>query len=96
LSKFYRKIVQSTVDWFRREAWMSKSANGGSLLSLNTCSGLFEAFSCENDLDENLLNYRTFVSGGHLEFIRHFEFLFLKIHIFSIYGLVHGNVFSYN
>jgi hypothetical protein len=26
-----------------------------------------------NDLDENWLNYGTFVSGGHLDFIRHFQ-----------------------
>jgi hypothetical protein len=36
---------------------------------------LFIAHS--NDLDENLLNYETFVSGGHLEFLRHFEMLFI-------------------
>jgi hypothetical protein len=34
-----------------------------------------------NDLDKNLLNYGTFVSGSHLEFHRHFEVLFLKIPI---------------
>jgi hypothetical protein len=39
-------------------------------------------YKVSNDLDENWLNYGTFVSGGHLEFLRHFEVLFLKIHIF--------------
>jgi hypothetical protein len=38
-----------------------------------------------NDLDENWLNYGTFVSGGHLEFLRHFEVQFLKIHIFLLF-----------
>jgi hypothetical protein len=33
-----------------------------------------------NDLDENCLRYGKFVSGGHLEFICHFELLFLKIY----------------
>jgi hypothetical protein len=33
-----------------------------------------------NDLDENSLNNGTFVSSGHLEFLRHFKLLFLKIH----------------
>jgi hypothetical protein len=27
------------------------------------------------------------VSGGHLEFLHHFEVLFLNIHICSLYGL---------
>jgi hypothetical protein len=39
-------------------------------------------FKVSNDLDEHLLNYGTFVSGGHFEFLRHFEVLFLKINIF--------------
>jgi hypothetical protein len=29
-----------------------------------------------NDLHENGLNYGTFVSGGHLEFLHHFQVLF--------------------
>jgi hypothetical protein len=43
--------------------------------------------------------YGTFLSGGHLEFIPHFEVLFLKIHIF-FYGLDYQkmslDVFPYN
>jgi hypothetical protein len=35
-----------------------------------------------NDLQENWLNYGVFVSGGHLECLRHFDVLILKIHIF--------------
>jgi hypothetical protein len=38
-----------------------------------------------NDFDENWLNYGTFVSGGYLEFLRHFEVSFLKIHIFFFF-----------
>jgi hypothetical protein len=34
------------------------------------------------------------VSGCHLEFLRHFEVLFLKIHIFSFYGLDYQNMSS--
>jgi hypothetical protein len=34
------------------------------------------------DLDENWLDYRSFVTGVHLEFLRHFKVLFLKIHTF--------------
>jgi hypothetical protein len=35
-----------------------------------------------HDLDGKL-SYATFVSGGHLEFFRHFQLLFLKFHIIS-------------
>jgi hypothetical protein len=45
-----------------------------------------------NDLDENWLNYGTFVSGGNLEFLCHFELLFLKIHNISIYGPDYPNM----
>jgi hypothetical protein len=36
-------------------------------------------FPNDFDLDENLLNYGTFVFGCHLECLRHFEVLVLKI-----------------
>jgi hypothetical protein len=56
----------------------------------------------KKDVDENLLNYGTFVSGGHLEFFRHFS----KIHNISFLWsryvikltlklIAHGAVFSY-
>jgi hypothetical protein len=36
--------------------------------------------------------YGTFVSSGHLEFLRHFEVIFLKIHFISFYGLHYQNL----
>jgi hypothetical protein len=36
--------------------------------------------------------YRTFMCGDHLEFLRHFEVLFLKIHIFSLHGIDYQNM----
>jgi hypothetical protein len=34
------------------------------------------------DLNESWMNSGTFVSSGHLEFLHHFDVLFLKIHSF--------------
>jgi hypothetical protein len=44
-----------------------------------------------NDLDANRLNYGTFVIGGHLEFLHHFEMLFNKIH-FLVFWLDYQNM----
>jgi hypothetical protein len=45
-----------------------------------------------NGSDENLLNYGTIVSGGHLEFRHHFVVLFLKNIFFPFYGLDYQNM----
>jgi hypothetical protein len=44
-----------------------------------------------NDLDENCMRNETFVTGGHLEFLRHFELFFLKI-LNLFYGLDYQKV----
>jgi hypothetical protein len=51
-------------------------------------------YQVSNDLDENWLNYGTFVSGGHLEFLHHFGVLFLRIHKFTFFGSYYQNMAS--
>jgi hypothetical protein len=47
-------------------------------------------FKVFNDLDENWLNYVTFVCGGHFEFLYHFEVIFLKTQFFLFLWSIPG------
>jgi hypothetical protein len=85
-------MFKSVEKWLCK-SWNYKTIAGGAILNYSAILKFWKkvtstiffmnwCFQIQSlkDLDENWLNFGTFVPGGHLEFLRHFELIFLKIY----------------